>query len=135
MGNVLYRVVKDKRVNGNGKYYGRAVQLNTVNLSSLSDIIQRNCSMKKSDVLAVLTELVEVMQDQLQNSMTVKLDGFGAFKIGIKSKPADSEEEFTASSNIAGARVNFLPEGHKDSSSNKITRQFLNGVTFQKYEV
>lgn len=134
MGKVLYRVVKDTRSGGTGFYYGRAVQLNTVNLDSLSAIIQRNCSMKKSDVLAVLTELVEVMQDQLQNSMTVKLDGFGSFKIGLRTKGAEKEEDFTATANIIGSRVNFLPEGHKDTSTGKVTRTFLSGISFQKYE-
>jgi hypothetical protein len=35
----------------------------TTDLSALAERIQRNCTAKKSDVLAVLTELVEVMQD------------------------------------------------------------------------
>ena len=41
-------------------------------LKQLADRIQRQCSMTKGDVLAVLTELVTVMKDELQNSHKVK---------------------------------------------------------------
>ena len=41
--------------------------------------LQRNCTVKKADILAVLDELVETMRDQLQDSKRVKLDGFGSF--------------------------------------------------------
>ncbi|MBR1411012.1 MAG: hypothetical protein IJ580_07945 [Prevotella sp.] len=37
--------------------------------------------------MAVITELIETMQDQLQNSKRVKLKGLGAFKIGIENTP------------------------------------------------
>lgn len=132
---LMYKVVKDNRIDSDHLWYARALQLNTVGTEQLAEIIQRNCSMKKSDVLAVLTELVEVMTDQLQNSMTVKLDGFGSFKLGIKSIGADTEEKFTVQRNVTGMRVNFLAEGKKNPATNKVTRTFLGGCTLQKYEM
>ena len=61
---LLYKIVRDNRKDSNNLYYGRAVQINSINMEQLADIIQRNCTVKKSDVLAVLTELVETMTDR-----------------------------------------------------------------------
>ena len=131
---LLYKIVRDNRKDSNNLYYGRAVQINSINMEQLADIIQRNCTVKKSDVLAVLTELVETMTDQLQNSVTVRLDGFGSFKIGLKTVGAAKEEQFSISRNVTGLRVNFLPEGKKDVYTGKVTRKFLNGAVLQNYD-
>jgi len=82
----------------------------------------------------VIAELVEVMTDQLQNSVTVKLDGFGTFKIGLKTVGADKPENFSISRNVSGLRVNFVSAGKKDVATNKVTRTFLGGASLQKYD-
>ena len=131
---LLYKIVRDNRKNSGNLYYGRAVQIQTIDTDGLADIIQRNCTVKKSDVLAVINELVEVMTDQLQNSVTVKLDGFGSFKIGLKTVGADKPENFSISRNVAGLRVNFISTGKKSQATNKIERTFLQGATLQRYD-
>ena len=131
---LLYKIVRDNRKNSGNLYYGRAVQIQTVDTNGLADIIQRNCTVKKSDVLAVINELIEVMTDKLQNSFTVKLDGFGTFKIGLKTVGADKPENFSISRNVAGLRVNFISTGKKSQATNKIERTFLQGATLMKYD-
>lgn len=135
-GNIMalfYKVVRDNRIDSDHLFYARAVHSGAVSTDDLAEIIQRNCSMKKSDVLAVLTELVEVMTDQLQASKTVKLDGLGSFKLGIRSFGADTEDKYSVTKHVAGLRVRFLAEGKRDMSTNKVVRTFLNGCTLQKY--
>lgn len=109
---VFYKKYKLKNKNAKTKdyTYARAVSSGTVHTTDLAEVIQRNCTCKKSDVLAVLAELVEVMQTELQNSHRVHLDGFGAFKIGIKSKGEKEEKDFNPSKNIIGMKVLFQPE-------------------------
>ena len=131
---LLYKLVRDNRKDSNNLWYGKAVQINSIDMEGIAEIIQRNCTVKKSDVLAVLTELVETMTDQLQNSVTVKLDGFGTFKIGLKTVGAIKAEDFTISRNVRGLRVNFLSEGKKDQATNKVTRKFLQGAVLQRYD-
>ena len=131
---LLYKIVRDNRKNSGNLYYGRAVQIQSVDTDGLADIIQRNCTVKKSDVLAVINELIEVMTDKLQNSCTVKLDNFGTFKIGLKTVGADKPEDFSISRNVSGLRVNFISAGKKDQSTNKVVRTFLGGATLQKYD-
>lgn len=93
-----------------GRYYAKAVHTATVDLDTLAERIQRNCTAKKSDCVAVLTELAEVMKDELLSSHIVKINGLGSFKIGLKSKYAKTDSEFNAAQHITGSKVNFRPE-------------------------
>lgn len=108
---VRYELYQNKRTESKqfGKWYARAKMSETTGLDTLAERIQRNCTAKHSDVLAVLKELVEVMQDELQQSHAVRLDGFGTFKIGISTTPADTAADFKANSNVKSLHVNFLP--------------------------
>ena len=85
---VFYRLHQDQSTGTkrSGKWYARAVPTACIGTRQLAEIIQRNCTVKKSDVMAVLEELVEVMKDQMQDSKRVKLDGFGSFKIGCTDR-------------------------------------------------
>lgn len=129
---VLYRLYQSNKEGDNkGKWYARALMTNEVDTEELAEIIQRNCTVKRSDVLAVITELVEVMQDELQNSHKVKLNGFGSFKIGMKTKPSDTAKKFNVNKNVVGLHVNFVPE-QRVSADHKRTKTFLTGCTVQE---
>ena len=127
---VFFRLHQDQSVGTkrSGKWYARAVPTSVVNTRVLAESIQRNCTVKRSDVLAVLDELVETMRDQMQDSKRVKLDGLGSFKIGIRCKGARSAKAFTVQDNIEDLRVVFTPERTKDSAGNRV-KQFLQGAT------
>ena len=131
--SVFYRLHQDKSVGTkrSGKWYARAVSTSVINTRQLADIMQRNCTVKRSDILAVIEELVETMRDQLQDSKRIKLDGFGSFKIGVRSKAAESAEKFSASDNIRGLHVVFLPERSTDNAGNRI-KQFLQGAKVEE---
>ena len=131
--SVFYRLHQDKSQNTkrSGKWYARAVSMSTVSTRQLAEIMQRNCTVKKSDILAVLDELVETMRDQLQDSKRVKLDGFGSFKIGIRSCGAATPKDFSTSENVKGMRVIFMPERSTDSAGNH-TKQFLQGAKVEE---
>lgn len=108
------------------KWYARAVVMETVDTNSLADTIEANCTVKRADVLAVLSELVVVMKKELQNSRRVKLDHFGSFKLGISTRPSDTAKDFTASANVRDVHVLFQPEV-RISSDGRRTRSFLEG--------
>ena len=107
----LYQENNPKSVNV-GKWYAKAKCLGYWDLEKIADHIQDNVSAKKSDVIAVLKELVVVMGEAFSAGYGVKLDGFGSFKVGLKTKAAESAKEFTATKHIVGSRVNFQPETH-----------------------
>ena len=129
---VLYSIYRDKREDSNHFYYGRSVVLNTVNTQDLAKRVQANCSMKYSDVIAVIAELVEVMGIELQNSNAVHLDGFGTFKIGLNTTGAPTAKEFTAD-NVKRCKIKFLPEGKKSLATKKMVRTFLDNVKLKKF--
>ena len=131
--SVLFRLHQDQSVGTrrSGKWYARMVPIGMIDTRGLAEIIQRNCTVKKADVLAVLDELVETMRDQLQDSKRVKLDGFGSFKIGINCRGARSAKAFTVNDNIEGQHVVFTPERPHDQAGNKV-KQFLQGVSVEE---
>ena len=131
--SVLYRLHQDQSVGTkrSGKWYARMVPIGMIDTRGLAEIIQRNCTVKKADVMAVIEEMVEVMKDQMQDSKRVKLDGFGSFKIGINCRGARSAKAFTINDNIEGLHVVFTPERTHDQAGNKV-KQFLQGVSVEE---
>ena len=131
--SVFYRLHQDQSTGTkrSGKWYARAVPTAVISTRQLAEIVQRNCTVKKSDVMAVIEELVEVMKDQMQDSKRVKLDGFGSFKIGIESKGAATAAKFTVAEHIKGLHVVFMPERTKDTAGNR-SKQFLQGAKVEE---
>ena len=130
---VFYRLsqVTSPKQKGYGKWYPRAVMTNTVETDALATIMQRNCTVKKSDILAVISELIETMQDQLQDSKRVKLNGFGTFKIGMSSAGAEKASDFEARKHIKGLHVLFMPEVKTDSEGQR-QKTFISGCSVQE---
>ena len=129
---IKYRLYQDNRAESKnrGKWYARAIYPKT------PQMIQDNVSVKKSDVIAVLDELVNVMKLWLQESYRVSLDGFGSFKIGLATKPADTAKDFSAAKHVVGSRVNFQPETHWTAADGgRRRRVFLEGLTVEETPV
>ena len=102
-----------------GQVFARAVVTDEIDLDGLAERIQRNCTAKKSDVKAVLTEMVEVMAEELQASHKVRINGLGSFKMSLRGSYATSPKVFTPSHNIKSMRVLFTPEYTKDANGNR----------------
>jgi predicted histone-like DNA-binding protein len=131
--SVLFRLHQDQSVGTkrSGKWYARMVPTGTIDTRGLAEIMQRNCTVKRSDILAVIEEMVETMRDQLQDSKRVKLNGFGSFKIGLNCRGARSARAFTVTDNIEGLHIVFTPERTHDQAGNRV-KQFLQGVKVEE---
>ena len=103
----------------------------TIDMEGLSEIMQRNCTVKKSDIRAVLKELVETMQDQLQESKRVKLDGFGTFKLGLLSRGVEMPGDFNVRQHIKSVHVLFQPELKIDAQGRR-KQKLLDEVCVQE---
>lgn len=122
-----YKVYQSNREGlTNGKYYARATYHDTVTIKELAQSMQANCTVKHSDIVAVLTELSETLKAELQRGNRVKIDGLGTFKIGLTSTKAETAKDFTAS-NIKSAHVLFQPEIAIDANG-KRTKALLSGL-------
>lgn len=92
------------------KYYARAQSNGDVNIREMSERIQQSCTVHKADVQAVLLALEDTIADALKSGEIVRLGDLGTFQIGLSSKGAVTEEDYSASL-ITKARINFRPGG------------------------
>jgi len=113
-----------------GKYYAKAVYDNHfIGTEELSDYIQNQASVKKSDIKAVLQELGEAFKHFFEMGQKIKLDGIGIFKVGFSSIGVAKIEDCGAQT-ITTRRVLFQPETSRVIVGQK---KLLNGSVKQKY--
>lgn len=129
---VNYKIYKSNRKGtGNGMYYARASHRSTVTVDDLAKTMEANSTVKRSDILAVLSELSETMRAEMQQSNRVKIDGLGTFKIGVNCKPAATAKDFSAQKNIKRVHIIFLPEVSSDAQGKRV-KTLLAGVKMQE---
>lgn len=93
-----------------GKYVARAFHGQVMDTEAIAGIIQQNCTLKRSDVLAVLSELEDVLQWTLKNGDIVKLNHLGRLKLEIEGRPVDNPADFDPADHIRGVRLHLIPE-------------------------
>lgn len=110
-------ISKHLSLKGGKKYwFAHAVHPQSVGLQELANVMQRNCTVKSSDIYGVLTELVETMNDELLNGKIVKIDGLGSFRLGISSKQVAKPGDFEPAKHLTGFHVVFRPEMKRNHS-------------------
>ena len=90
------------------KYYGHVQASGDIDIRDMSERIQQTCTVHKSDVFAVLVALEDVITEALKGGEIVRLGDLGTLQIGISSKGAVTEEDFSDAL-IHKARINFRP--------------------------
>ena len=93
-----------------GMYVARAVHNEVVDTEQIATKIQENCTLKRSDVLAVLSELEDVLCQYLKDGKIVRLNHLGRLKLEIEGKPVSRPEEFDPVKHIRAVRLHFIPE-------------------------
>ena len=104
--SVKYRKVVNNRKNSKteGKVYGRAVVDGVMDTKEIAGKISKRCTLTEPDIIAVINALETEIGYGLADGKRVVLDGFGSFKVGLTTTPADSAKKFT-SANIKGMHV------------------------------
>ena len=121
-----------------GKYFAQAVYDNHfIGTEELSDFIQRQASVKKSDIKAVLQELGEAFKHFFELGQKIKLDGIGIFKVGFSSIGVTKLDDCGAQT-ITTRRVLFQPEttrvivGQQKMSDGSVKQKYVNAITMLK---
>ena len=114
-----------------GKWYMKALVTQTADTNEVAERIQKNASVKISDVKAVLHELKDVLQDLLKEGYRVTLEGIGAFKPSLTSAGALTPEECTPTKCLKKTKVIFQAESYKDAT-NHIVRPLVSKVKWQE---
>ena len=125
--SVKYRKVVNNRKNSKtkGKVYGRAVVDGVIDTKEIARKINKRCTLTEPDIIAVINALETEIGYGLSDGKRVVLDGFGSFKVGLTTTPADSAKKFT-SANIKGMHVIFLPATEMEQG--KRVKNMLKGV-------
>lgn len=114
----------------NGKYFAKAIyDQKFVETEQLADFIQQQASVKRSDIIAVLSELGDAMKHYFELGQKIHLEGIGIFKVGFSSIGVSDKADCNATT-ITKRRVLFQPE-----SSRVVVGQFVkdDGSVHQKY--
>lgn len=133
---VLYEpfqsVLKDK--NGNQLFYPRVLRTGNVSTSQISREIAAYSSLSPGDVKNTLDNLVTVVGQHLQSSESVTLDGFGTFRLVMKSngKGVGTQEEVSASQ--ASLTVRFLPCSTRRLDGTVSTRSLVTGARCIRFD-
>ena len=121
-----------------GKYFAQALYDNHfIGTEELSDFIQRQASVKKSDIKAVLQELGEAFKHFFEMGQKIKLDGIGIFKVGFSSIGVNKLEDCGAQT-ITTRRVLFQPEttrvvvGQQKLDNGTVKQKYVNAITMLK---
>ena len=121
-----------------GKYFAQAVYDNHfIGTEELADFIQRQASVKKSDIKAVLQELGEAFKHFFEMGQKIKLDGIGIFKVGFSSIGVTKLDDCGAQT-ITTRRVLFQPEttrvivGQQKMSDGSVKQKYVNAITMLK---
>ena len=121
-----------------GKYYAKAVYDNHfIGTEELADFIQRQASVKKSDIKAVLQELGEAFKHFFEMGQKIKLDGIGIFKVGFSSIGVTKLDDCGAQT-ITTRRVLFQPEttrvivSQQKMSDGSVKQKYVNAITMLK---
>ena len=110
-----YRLTKLKNSSRDydGLWYPKAVHTRTMKTKKLLKDIPRQCTLKRGDILAVMTELSEYLIYHLQQGEIVELDGIGRFKLEVKGRGVTRPKDFDEKAGISGFVCHFTPFSHK----------------------
>ena len=121
-----------------GKYFATAVYDNHfVGTDEIADFIQRQASVKKSDIKAVLQELGEAMKHFFEMGQKIKLEGIGILKVGFSSIGVSKAEECSAST-ITTRRILFQPEtervvvGQQKRTDGTVKQKYVTAISLLK---
>ena len=121
-----------------GKYFATAVYDNHfVGTDEIAEFIQRQASVKKSDIKAVLQELGEAMKHFFEMGQKIKLEGIGILKVGFSSIGVAKAEECSAST-ITTRRILFQPEtervvvGQQKRTDGTVKQKYVTAISLLK---
>mgnify|MGYP002705961923 FL=1 len=109
------------------KYVVRPLPAGTVNYSALCDQVTKlGIVVPRSVVRMVIDSLVEVLEYNLANHMSVKLGDFGTLRLGFSCKSQDSEGAVNEESLCQGKTI--FPPGAS-------FKNMLRDVSIRKFEI
>ena len=83
-------------------------------------------------IKGVLTDMVDCIKELLLDGKSVKIDDLAIFGVGIRSKAAETLEEFSLEKNITGMRLKARATGNLSTTNLKLDSQLKQQAEYQK---
>ena len=125
--NVSYIVVPRKNPmhkEEEPKFYMKAHATEYIGVTEISKRIEKECTVTRADVMAVLTALEDVIADAISQGQVVRLGELGSFKLSISSKGVEDEKNVNGSL-VTRERILFRP--------GSVILKALKSLSFSKY--
>ena len=109
--NVTYTVVPRKNPQKQDeapKFYMQAHATESIGITGISKRIEKECTVTRADVMAVLTALEDVFVDVLSEGKVIRLGDLGSFYLSISSKGAEDEDSVNGSL-VKRTKIIFRP--------------------------
>jgi predicted histone-like DNA-binding protein len=90
------------------KWYLTQEKAGTVGIQEIAKEIEGRSALSLGDVQSVLSNLVEILPLFLKLGQTIKLEGFGSFRVSVASDGTATAEELSAR-HVKGVKLLFLP--------------------------
>ena len=120
----IYQNQQQKGLNA-GKWFARAVSDETFDLAKLAEHMSKHNSPYSGGVIkGVLSDMVD--------GKCVKIDDLAIFGVGIRSKAADTLEDFSLEKNITGMRLKARATGNLSTTNLKLDSQLKQQAEYQK---
>lgn len=134
---VLYKpfqsILEDK--NKKKLFHPRVIYTANVSTTQLAKEIAAYSSLSTGDVKNTLDNLVTVAAQHLQASESVTLDGFGTFRMVMKSNGKGVELPEKVSAAQASLTVRFLPNYTKNPDRTTATRSLVTGAKCVRFDL
>lgn len=89
-------------------YYGQIKQNGVKGIETIASDIEKQSTVSRADILAVLSSLQEVIIATLQNGQGIKLGDVGSFRPTLKSQGVENKDDFNVQ-NIRKVNIVFTP--------------------------
>ena len=90
------------------KYVAKSVGSGKMNFDKMCEKVSRLCGIHRKVVDLVVSGLVDMMAEDIDDGKTIQMGEFGLFRPTIKTKSASTEDAVKAS-NILSKRIVFTP--------------------------
>lgn len=123
--SLALRLAKPGKPEMGNKTFPVAQYATNMDLNALAQHMTSHSSKyNKGDVLAVATQLVDCIREQLLLGNRVSLGDLGTFYVSLKARSANNAEEFTTS-NIQRVNVRWAPSERFKNLENEATYTFV----------
>ena len=128
----IYQNQQKKGVNA-GKWFARSVADETFDLAKLAEHMSKHNTPYSGGVIkGVLTDMVGCIKELLLDGKNVKIDDLTIFGVGIRSKAAETLDDFSLEKNITGMRLKARATDNLSTTNLKLDSQLRQQAKYQK---